>query len=146
LNQGNGTFRDVSALSLTDDTHCGRGLAVADVDGDGFLDLLVANFDQPPVLLKNRGNRNNWLKVQLVGQRSNRDGIGSRLTLAAGGKRQTREICSGTSFLSQHSLEAHFGLGNQTRVDDLEIRWPSGIVQRISGQAVNRTIRVVEAV
>ena len=88
---------------------------MADFDGDGFLDLLVANYDQPPALLKNTGNANRWLQVRLVGTRSNRDGIGARLTLSAGGREQTRAVLSGTSFLSQHSLVAHFGLG-QLRV------------------------------
>ena len=69
-NRGAGKFRDVSAITGTDHTGVARGLAVADYDGDGFLDLLVANLDQPPVLLRNSGNDNHWLAVQLVGKRS----------------------------------------------------------------------------
>ena len=143
-NRGDGTFRDVSEPTGSDHTGCARGLAVADIDGDGFLDLLVANFDQPPVLLKNSGNDNRWLEVQLVGVQSNRDGIGARLTLTAGGARQIREIQSGTSFLSQHSLVAHFGLGRHKRVHELKIRWPSGIVQTLTDLPVNRKITVTE--
>ena len=114
--------------------------------GDGFLDLLVANLDQPPVLLKNSGNDNRWLEVQLVGLQSNRDGIGARLTLTAGGSHQIREVHSGTSFLSQNSLVAHFGLGRHQRVDELQVRWPSGIVQTLTDLPVNRMIMVTEAV
>jgi hypothetical protein len=121
-------------------------LAVADYDGDGFLDLLVANIDQPPVLLRNSGNDNHWLAVQLVGKRSNRDGVGARLALTAGGRRQVREIHSGTSFLSQHSLVAHFGLGRLDRADELQIRWPSGVVQTLTNLVVDRKITVTEAV
>ena len=145
-NRGDGTFLDVSKQTASDHNGCARGLAVADIDGDGFLDLLVANLDQPPVLLKNSGNDNRWLEVQLVGLQSNRDGIGARLTLTAGGSRQIREIQSGTSFLSQHSLVAHFGLGRHQRVDELQIRWPSGIVQTLTDLPVNRMITVTEAV
>ena len=145
-NRGDGTFLDVSQPTGSDHTGCARGLAVADIDGDGFLDLLVANLDQPPALLKNSGNDNRWLEVQLVGVQSNRDGIGARLTLTAGGSRQIREIQSGTSFLSQHSLVAHFGLGRHQRVDELKIRWPSGTVQTLTDLPANRKITATEAV
>ncbi|HEY3082621.1 MAG TPA: FG-GAP-like repeat-containing protein [Chloroflexota bacterium] len=143
-NRGDGTFRDVSRLTKTDSTGCGRGLAVADFDGDGFLDVLVANYGQPPVLYQNSGNANRWLQVRLIGTRSNRDGIGARLTLTAGGRAQVREVASGTSFLSQHSLIAHFGLGQLERAEALEIRWPSGARQRLTDLAANRLITVTE--
>ena len=145
-NRGDGTFRDVSKVTGTDHTGIGRGLAIADYDGDGFLDLLVANYGQKPALLRNSGNDSNWLGVRLVGQRSNRDGIGARLTLRTGGQRQIREIVSGTSFLSRHSLGAHFGLGHNHRVDELTIRWPSGIVQKITDPPANQKITVTEAI
>ena len=144
-NPGDRSFRDVSRITGTDHTGCARGFAMADIDGDGFLDLLVTNIDQRPALLRNSGNGNRWLQVKLVGTRSNRDGIGSRLTLTAGGKRQIREIFSGTSFLSQHSLSANFGLGQLDRVDELEIRWPSGVVQTLADLQVNQRITVSEA-
>jgi hypothetical protein len=143
-NRGDGTFRDISRLTKSDHTGCGRGLAVADFDGDGHLDMLIANYGQPPTLLRNSGTANKWLQVRLVGTRSNRDGIGARLTLTAGGRRQAREVASGTSFLSQHSLVQHFGLGKLERADWLEIRWPSGQVQRLEGIAANQVLTVVE--
>jgi hypothetical protein len=143
-NNGDGTFRDVSKLSATNKTSGARGLAIGDYDGDGFLDLLIANYDQPPSLLKNPGNGNHWLMVRLVGTKSNRCGIGAHVSIAAGGKRQLREICSGTSFLSSHGLDAHFGLGQLNRVDELQIRWPSGIVQTLRDVGVNQVITVTE--
>ena len=144
MNRGDGTFRDVSKITLSDHTGCGRGLAVADYDGDGFLDLLVANMDQKPVLLRNSGNGGHWLQVQLVGTRSNRDGIGARLELEAGDRKQIREIQSGTSFLGQNSLVAHFGLADSSRVDQLLIKWPSGVSQRLTNLPINQKITVTE--
>ena len=143
-NRGDGTFRDVSKTTGADHAGIARGLAVADFDGDGFLDLLVANFDQPPALLRNSGNGNHWLKIRLVGTRSNRDGIGARLVLRAGGREQIREVHSGTSFLSQNSLIAHFGLGESTSVDQLTVKWPSGVVQRLTNLPVDREITATE--
>ena len=143
-NRGDGTFRDVSRTTGADHAGIARGLAVADFDGDGFLDLLVANFDQPPALLRNSGNDNHWLKVRLVGTRSNRDGIGARLVLRAGGREQIREVHSGTSFLSQNSLIAHFGLGQSRSVDQLIIKWPSGAVQRLTNLPADREITATE--
>ena len=146
MNRGDGTFRDVSKITQSDHTGCGRGLAVADYDGDGFLDLLVANMDQKPVLLRNSGNGGHWLQVQLVGTRSNRDGIGARLVLDAGERKQIREIQSGTSFLGQNSLVAHFGLADSNSVDQLLIKWPSGVAQRLTNLPVNQKITVTEPV
>ena len=90
------------------------------------------------------GNGNAWLQVQLVGTRSNRDGIGARLSLDADGRRQVREVQSGTSFLSQNSLVAHFGLDKSSRADQLTVRWPSGVVQELSQLPVNQKIMVTE--
>lgn len=143
-NRGDGTFRDVSKRAGADHAGVARGLAVADFDGDGFLDLLVANYDQRPALLRNTGNGNHWLKIRLVGTRSNRDGIGARLVLRAGGREQIREIHSGTSFLSQSSLVAHFGLGQSRTVDQLVIKWPSGVVQDLTNLPVDREITATE--
>jgi len=82
-------------------------------------------------LLRNEGgNRQHWLTVRTVGTKSNRDGIGARLELWAGGRRQVREVASGASYLSTHDLRVHFGLGTSERVDRLDIYWPSGQVDR----------------
>ena len=126
-NEGNGTFRDVSAdagpgVTTPEDSH---GLAAADFDNDGSLELLINNTEGPPSLLKNEiPNGNHWVDIQLIGTRANRDAIGARVTLEAGGHQQIEEVRSGGSFLSQDSLRLHFGLGKAKRVDWLKIRWP----------------------
>jgi hypothetical protein len=123
-----------------------RGSAIADYDDDGDLDILVANLNDRPALLRNDvGNKQNWLGVKLVGEKSNRDGIGARLRLAAGGRVQIRDIISGSSFLSSEDPRAHFGLGWIKTVDSLEVRWPSGIVQVLKGLRANQYLVVEEA-
>ena len=90
------------------------------------------------------GNRQNWLGVELVGRESNRGGIGARLYLAADGKVQVRDIISGSSFLSSEDSRAHFGLGQIERVDSLQVRWPSGVVQVLKNLRINQYLVVKE--
>lgn len=122
-----------------------RGMAVGDYDNDGDLDVFILNLDQPSVLLRNDGgNRNNWLMINLVGTKSNRDGIGAKVTVRTGDLVQIEEKKSGTSYLSQNDPRLHFGLGQRTKVDEVIIRWPSGITQRLRDLKVNQLITVVE--
>jgi len=128
-NDGNGRFSDVTANSGPGFTvpHLGRGAAFLDFDNDGFLDIVVANNGDPPLLLRNSGaNGNHFVNFKLVGTRSNRDAMGARIKLISGGIAQIREIAGGGSYLSQSDLRAHFGLGRETRVERMEISWPSG--------------------
>ena len=114
---------------------------------DGRLDFLQTNRDQPSLLYHNRtAAAGNWIELKLAGTKSNRDAIGARVTLRAGGLRLIREVNGGNGFESQSSTRLHFGLGAATRIDDLEIRWPSGLVQKLApaAVAVNRIYRVEE--
>jgi hypothetical protein len=124
-----GRFTDISPLAgpAFEREQVGRGTAFGDWDDDGDVDLVVMNNDDVPNLLRNEtGNGNHWIRLRLVGRESNRDGIGSFVAVAAGGKRQIDELRSGTSYLSQNDLRLHFGLGAVDRIERLEIRWPSG--------------------
>src|SRR5262249_41453832 len=117
----------------------------ADFDNDGDIDVLVTNNGQAPQLLRNDGgNRNNWLQLRLVGVRSNRDGIGARVKLTARGFTQVDEAKGGMSYQSAHDPRLHFGLGEATRVDSIEVRWPSGIVDRLKDVPADRVVTIKE--
>lgn len=132
------SFRDVAAEhgAPLRKLYSGRGLAVGDIDNDGDPDLLLINVGQPPVLLRNDGgNRNNWLGLKLVGAKSNRDAIGAKVTLATGGVRRTKQLLGGTSYCSASDARLLFGLGSSGKVDEIEIKWPSGkltILKKVS--------------
>ena len=150
-NDGSGGFDDVSAISGAADWGTGRGVAYADFDGDGCLDLLLVNMGrsaargEPARLFHNRCDwGNNWLIVKTVGTASNRDGIGARVTLTASGRTQIREIAAGSSNSSQNMLPVHFGLGQAEVVDELRIQWPSGTLQTLQDVAPNQVLTVVE--
>ncbi|MDE2736733.1 MAG: CRTAC1 family protein [Gemmatimonadota bacterium] len=122
-----------------------RGTSFADYDGDGDTDLFILNLNGPPALLRNDGNHDNhYLLVRTVGTKSNRDGIGARVIISAGGQSQHAEVQSGGSYLSHNDLRLHFGLGQAERVDRLEVRWPSGAVQVLSDIAADQVLTVVE--
>jgi hypothetical protein len=146
-NDGGGRFREEGArhgdFFLTEGV--ARGAATFDLEGDGDLDLLVTYCNDRPKLLRSDGApAPHWLEVRLVGRFSNRDGIGATLTLTSGGRRQIREIRTGTSYLSQSSLTAHFGLGASPSADRLDVRWPSGRTQSFVNVAADRRILVDE--
>ena len=145
-NLGNGTFTHVMSqtggLALK---KVSRGTAIGDYDNDGDLDILVTNCNQRPDLLQNAvGTRNNWIQIQVVGKQSNRSGIGARLKLVTGTHVQYREVQSGGSYLSFHDLRAHFGVGKAEQIELLEIRWPTGQIDRATQLPVNRQFLAVE--
>jgi hypothetical protein len=123
-----------------------RGAAWADYDDDGDLDVAVANNNQPAALLRNEGgNQGHWIAFKLVGagrKGGNRDGIGARVELRAGGRRQVDEVRSGASYLSQSDMRLHFGLGAATLVDQVEIRWPGGGIQRLEKLPADQVVLV----
>jgi hypothetical protein len=123
----------------------GRGSAILDFDNDGRPDVLITALADRAFLLKNRCPlKNHWLKVQLEGTRSNRSGYGARLTLTAGDLTRRAEAGCPTGFLLQGDPRVHFGLGPRSRVDRLEIRWPSGAVQALEHVAVDQVLKVRE--
>jgi hypothetical protein len=145
-NNGDGTFTDVTPSSLMDPAN-GRSSAWADFDYDGDLDVYITNSEVANNLLvrNDLDNGNSWLQVRLTGVVSNRNAIGARITLTAGGMTQIREVQSGTGYITQHMLTAHFGLGQAQIIDTLSIRWPSGIVQTFTDVGVNQLLDVIEA-
>ena len=145
-NLGDGRF--VNVVSETDGLaleKVSRGAAIGDYDNDGDLDILVTNCNQRPDLLQNAiGNRNNWIQIQVVGQKSNRSGIGAKIKVVTGTHVQYWEVQSGGSYLSFHDLRAHFGVGKAEQIDLLEIRWSSGHIDQGKHLSVNRRFIAVE--
>ena len=122
-----------------------RGAAYGDYDGDGKLDLLVNNNRGSPELLHNDGDSgSHWIQIALRGTTSNRDAIGAEVTLRAGGMTQRARVRCGSSYCSQSMLPLHFGLGAATHMDSLEIRWPSGRVERRRHLPVDTRVRLEE--
>ena len=146
-NLGDGTFDEVTQISGSglQIEKVSRGAAFGDYDSDGDVDIFVFNLNDVPTLLRNDGgNRKNWLLVRLVGTQSNRDGIGARARLRYGDQTQVKEVDSGSSYLSQNDLRLHFGLGDATAVDELQVTWPSGLVQTIRDLPTNKVLVVRE--
>ena len=147
LNQRDGMFCEagLQAGDAVKLPRVGRGLAAADFDNDGNVDFVIENLDGVPTLLHNKGVSNaHWITLELQGVQSNRLALGSRVTLSAGGVTQTDEVRSGGSYLSQSDLRVHFGLGRSTSVDSLEVRWPSGHVDRVQGLKADTFVAIQE--
>ena len=146
-NLGGGKFRDMVAQLGRDfaASRVARGAAYADIDNDGDLDLAVTTNGGPAVLFRNeRGNRNRSLRVRLVGTKSNRNGIGTVVKVTSGSETQWQMLRSGSSYLSQSELVLTFGLGQNAKVDLIEIQWPSGQTDRLTAVAAGQTITVQE--
>jgi hypothetical protein len=144
-NTGDGAFAVADGGSYFATARLGRGGSFADFDDDGDLDILVTNLDDTPVLLRNDWPaKGRWLRLRLVGTSSNRDGLGARVTVAAGGRSWTRVHHAVSGYLTQSDPRLHFGLGEATRIDRLEVVWPSGVRQSFDGLAVDRPFTVTE--
>src|SRR5579872_970911 len=129
-NQGNATFQEIGATVGVNNDRDGRGIAIIDIDNDGRLDIVQTNANQAPILYHNvSGNVGNWVELKLMGTKSNRDGIGARVQLQAGGLTQIRELDGGNGYAGQSMHRVHFGIGASNKIDALRIRWPSGRVE-----------------
>jgi len=120
---------------------------VGDIDNDGDPDVVVTTNNGPAYVLRNEGgNAHNWILVRLVGHKSNRDGIGAMIKLVTGsGKEQYVTVSTAGSYLSASDRRTHFGLGSENVVKYLEVRWPSGVVQRVEGVKANQILTVEES-
>jgi hypothetical protein len=140
-NNGNGTFVDVSANAGPGITAASsaRGLAVGDLWNDGRVSVVINNMNAEPSLLVNSAQSlNHWIAFKTLGTRSNRDGIGAKVTVAIGKRKMIDEVRSGSSYVSQSDIRVHFGLGSATKVDSVEVRWPSGLVERYDDLPVDK--------
>ena len=146
-NDRNGTFTEVakdlgSALTAP---AVSRGAAFGDLDNDGDIDVVINNLDGPLTVLRNDGgNANNFLMIDLVGRKSNRSAFGARVKVTAGDLVQVDERRSGGSYLSQNDVRLHFGLEKRQKVDRVEVRWPDGAIETLTGVEANRFITITE--
>jgi hypothetical protein len=139
-NNGNKTFSDVSAQAGPGITavHAGRGLAIGDLWNDGRISAVISNMNARPSLLVNQmRSPNHWIDLRMQGTRSNRDGIGARVTAKVGTRTLVDEVRSGSSYDSNNDMRIHFGLGAATKVDSIQVRWPSGLVEQFDGISVD---------
>jgi hypothetical protein len=146
-NAGNGKFKDLSEQCGPGCTEpqSSRGLGIGDLWNDGRISAVVNNIDGQPMLLLNQArNNNHWLGVVTRGTTSNRDGIGAKVTVFAGGHRFVQEVRSGSSYISNNDMRLHFGLGNSTEVDRIEVRWPNGNIESFPGGSADRFVTLTE--
>ena len=146
LNTGKG-FVNVSATAgrAFSGEFIGRGAAFGDLNNDGQVDVAIANLEGPPLVLKNNGTKNHWLGISLVGTKSNRNGIGARVTVIDGvGKKQIFDVSSAGSYLSANDPRIVAGLGSSTSVKTVEVKWPGGVVQVVTNPAIDRYVTLTE--
>jgi hypothetical protein len=145
-NLGGGKFQEVTSQmgAAFASPKVGRGAAYADIDNDGALDVLVTTNGGRPWLFHNEAATNHSLRLKLVGTKSNRDGIGAVVHVSSGGAKQWQMLRSGSSYLSASELVLTFGLGSAAKADSVEIQWPSGQVEKLSGVAADQTVTVQE--
>ncbi len=144
-NQG-GSFTRIPISTMANDTAYSFSTSIGDHNADGLYDIVVNNLFQAPYLWENTSSSGNYLKVHLVGKKMNRDAVGSTIHLYSGGKYQSRIIVCGEGFLGQNSYHEIFGLGTDTIVDSLFVKWPGGYVASYYDLPVNTSIRIVEGI
>jgi hypothetical protein len=147
MNQKDGTFCDASdqAGEALKERRVSRGLAVGDLFNDGNMDVVIEDLDGKPMILRNHGvPGNHWVSFELDGTKTNRLALNARIKIVAGGMTQTGEIHSGGSYLSQSDLRVHFGVGSATKIDKVEIHWPSGLVENLTNVAADQHYNVLE--
>ncbi|MBT5874255.1 MAG: CRTAC1 family protein [Candidatus Latescibacteria bacterium] len=150
---GSMQFSDVAMAVGADDIKDSRGIATADFDNDGDLDMAISTNPGDltraaritPILLRNDvGDRRSWLAVELKGTESNRDGIGAVVTIKTGEETQLAHVVSGAAYASQQSLRLYFGLDDASQVDQLSVRWPSGIEDKFEAIPGSQLVRITE--
>ncbi len=145
LSDGSGQFREIAQLIGVTDVYDGRAVALADFGNRGVLDVVVANQNGPLLLYRNHAAPdNNWIALDLEGTKSNRSAIGAQVRIVWNSRQQVQEVSGGSGFSSQNQRRLHFGLGKNTRVDRVEIRWPSGETQSIDSPGINQIHRIKE--
>jgi hypothetical protein len=144
---GEGRFAQVKSADMSmyfGRPSLGRGLAGGDIDNDRRVDLVVVHRNEPASLLVDTSRSGHWLDIRVRGQASGRTPVGARITCRAGGRDFVRWLTSGTGYLSAHESRLWFGLGAVTKVDELEVRWPSESVQRWSHLDADRVVELRE--
>ncbi|WP_111708804.1 CRTAC1 family protein [Lutibacter citreus] len=142
-----GKFNDVSVNlgAYFKEENVGRGACLGDYDNDGDIDIFIVNLNSASTFLRNnKGNNNNWITLNLIGETSNRDGIGSRVKISSGGKIQTSQKKSTSGYLSQNDSRLHFGISQNEIVDFIEIKWPSGKIQTLEQIKANQILTIKE--
>ena len=151
--QGNLRFTDIGMAVGADDEKDGRGMALADFDNDGDLDIVINNNPgdsgleeraRATLLRNNVGERRSWLAVELQGTKSNRDGVGAVVVIEAGGEKQMRYVTEGSGYASQNSARLYFGLGEKTQAETMTVRWPSGLVEKFENIKAKQLVRITE--
>ena len=145
-NLRNGSFRDVTnsaGMPLTTPS-VSRGMATGDLDGDGVPEVVVVNMNAPPAVLENTSEKGNAILVELVGTESNRSAIGARVTVKADSRAQHDEVRSGSSYASQSDFRLHFGLGDADSADEIQVRWPNGLVEKYLNVKANQSVKIRE--
>jgi enediyne biosynthesis protein E4 len=140
-NNGNGKFTDVSDMAgpAINAASSSRGLAIGDLWNDGRLEAVISNMSAAPSLLENQlHSPNHWIGIRTVGTKSNRDGIGARITIKIGPRTLVDEVRSGSSYISNNDMRVHFGLGSATKIDWLQIRWPTGLTEHFTDIAMDK--------
>ena len=147
-NLRDGTFTEVAQAlgAALMEPRASRGAAFGDYDDDGDVDVIVNDLDGPPMLLRNDGGSRagHWISLKLVGTKSNRNAVGAKVWLKAGGLTQVDEVRSGDSYLSHSDWRLHFGLGSTTQVAEVIIRWPNGTTEKLTNLPIDKVVTVVE--
>ncbi len=144
MNLGGGKFAEAATAYGLDSLRDGRGMVASDFDGDGDLDFVVNCHKAQPQYFVNAAPQGHWLQVRLRGRASNRDGVGAILRARCGALRQMRVVSAGDGYQSQSSRTQHFGLAAASVVDELEVTWPSGKVQRFTALPADRIVEIDE--
>ncbi len=143
-NLGTQSFKEISAQAGVDNDLDGRGIGMGDFDNDGLLDFYQSNADQPSLFYHGVTEKpGNWIELRLIGTKSNRDAIGARVTIKAGGMSLMREVNGGNGYSSQSTKRLHFGIGSALKPDSVEIRWPSGLREKVT-VPINKISRIQE--